>query len=87
MHEASLMKGLMRRIGEVAAAEGGARVTGIAVRLGALSHMSPEHFTEHFVAASKGTIAENAELEITLAEDPEDAAAQDIVLESVEIET
>ena len=86
MHEASLMVTLMRRIDEVARAEGARRVTGIAVRLGALSHLSAEHFTEHFEQASGGTLAEGARLDITVSDDIQDAAAQEIMLESVEVE-
>ena len=87
MHEASLMRGLMRRIDEVALAEGAARVTGISVWLGALSHMSEDHFAEHFAQASAGTVAEGAALSVTLSDDEGDPRAGDILLESVEIET
>lgn len=87
MHEASLMKGLMRRIDEVAQADRARRVTGVSVWLGALSHMSAEHFEEHFAQASAGTLAENAELSVSVSGDPHHPRAADIVLESVEIES
>ena len=45
----------------VAAEEGGSHVTRIRVRLGALSHFTPEHFREHFDDAAAGTLAEGAE--------------------------
>lgn len=85
MHEASLMKGLMREVLAIASREGAARVVGLKVRLGALSHMSPEHFQEHFDVASAGTIAEGARIEAV--EDPEIASptAADVLLESLEI--
>jgi hydrogenase nickel incorporation protein HypA/HybF len=86
MHEASLMKGLMRQVEALAAAEGSGRVRHVAIWLGALSHFSPEHFTAHFVAAAAGTRAQDARLEITLSDDPSHPAAQDVVLESIEIE-
>ncbi len=86
MHEASLMKGLMRQVEALAAAEGGRRVRHVTIWLGALSHFSPEHFTAHFVAAAAGTRAQGARLEITLSDDPSHPAAQDVVLESIEIE-
>ena len=47
MHEASLMVALMRNIDAVAAQEGADRVTAVRVRLGALSHMTPDHFRVH----------------------------------------
>lgn len=86
MHERALMQDLMRKIEEVALADGATRVTRIEVRLGALSHFTPEHFREHFVDASRATIAEGAEVEATLDDDIADARARDVVLVSVEVE-
>jgi hydrogenase nickel incorporation protein HypA/HybF len=85
MHESSLMAGLMRRIEEVANREGAKKVLGVSVKLGALSHMSPDHFREHFVVASSGTIAEGAELKIEIQGDINDPHAQEILLDSVEV--
>jgi hydrogenase nickel incorporation protein HypA/HybF len=85
MHEKALMDDLMSKILDVAAAQGGARVTQIKVWLGALSHFTPEHFSEHFVDASRGTAAEGAEVVATLDDDPTDPRAQGVVLESVSV--
>jgi hydrogenase nickel incorporation protein HypA/HybF len=87
MHEASLMTNLMRRIDELAKAERARRVIGVSVWLGALSHMSAEHLAEHFEQAAAGTIAEGARLDVAVSGDTRHANAQDIVLESVEVET
>jgi hydrogenase nickel incorporation protein HypA/HybF len=86
MHEATLMDDLMHRIAKIAEAEQARRVTGVSVRLGALSHFSAEHFAEHFERASNGTIAEGARLEVSVSDDMQDADAQEVVLESVEVE-
>ena len=86
MHEASLIANLMDRIDEIARTEGAQRVVGVSVWLGALSHMSQAHFIEHFEQAAAGTIAEGAQLDITLSADTNHANAQDLVLESVEVE-
>ena len=83
MHEKALMEDLMAKILAVAEAEGGARVTRIAVWLGALSHFTPEHFREHFDDAARGTLAEGARVEVTLDDDLTDPRAQGVVLESV----
>lgn len=87
MHEASLMTDLMRQIREIAAAERASRVVGIKVWCGALSHMSRAHFAEHFAQASAGTLAAGAALNVTVSDDLADSRAQDIVLESVDVET
>jgi hydrogenase maturation protease len=87
MHESSLMTGLMRQIGEIASAEDASRVVGIKVWCGALSHMSRAHFAEHFAQAAAGTLAEGAVLDVTISDDLTDPRAQDVVLESVDVET
>jgi hydrogenase nickel incorporation protein HypA/HybF len=86
MHEASLMNSLMRQIESIAGEEGAARVVSVSVWLGALSHMSEQHFSEHFSRASAGTIAQGAQLHITLSNDIHDADAQLIRLQSVEVD-
>jgi hydrogenase nickel incorporation protein HypA/HybF len=80
------MSDLMRKIEAVARADGASRVTRVAVRLGALSHFTPEHFREHFVDASRGTLAEGAAVDATLVAGLDDPNAAGVVLESVEVE-
>ena len=63
MHEFSLINDLMWKIDAIAREQGARRVVGVKVRLGALSHISPDHFREHFEAAATGTIAEAARLD------------------------
>jgi hydrogenase nickel incorporation protein HypA/HybF len=87
MHEASLMRSLMRKIDSLAEAEGAGKVTTVRVWLGALSHMSAAHFQEHFEQASKATVAEGASLEIEESADIDDPNAQGLLLRSIEIET
>jgi hydrogenase nickel incorporation protein HypA/HybF len=86
MHEQAVMRDLVSRIVTVAEAEGASGVTRISVRLGALSHFTPEHFREHYRDAARGTIAEGAEVEAVLDDDTTDRNAQGVVLESVEVE-
>jgi hydrogenase nickel incorporation protein HypA/HybF len=87
MHESSLMTDLMRQIGRAAATNGASRVVRVSVRLGALSGISATHFTEHFMRAAAGSVAENARLTVHVSQDLGDSRAQDIVLESVEVES
>lgn len=86
MHEMSLMNNLMNQI-EILAKEHDAKtVSGIKIRLGALSHFSKEHFKEHFDIVAKGTLAEGAQLDIELLTDEDDPLAYDIVLEEIEVD-
>lgn len=86
MHERTLMTDLMREIEGVARADGATRVTRVSVCLGALSHFTQEHFREHFVDASRGTLVEGAVVDTVLADDLDDPRATGVVLESVEVE-
>ena len=86
MHEASLMTDLMHKIDDAAQRQQARRILGVAVWLGALSHMSADHFREHFVQASAGTIADGAALDITVSDDIHNAHASDIRLESLKVE-
>jgi hydrogenase nickel incorporation protein HypA/HybF len=85
MHEARLMRDLMARILQTAQANGGGRVAGVRVRLGALSHFTPAHFVEHFVDESRGTLAESAAVICEMSEDPDDPDALWVRLLSIEM--
>ncbi|WP_287834612.1 hydrogenase/urease maturation nickel metallochaperone HypA [Acidiphilium sp.] len=80
------MRDLIRRIDQAAAANGAARVSGVRVWLGALSHLSADHLREHFVVEARGSIAEGARLVITESDDLADPDAQHLRLESLEME-
>jgi len=86
MHEHSLISGLIRQVEEIARQQRATKVTGIRVKIGALAHMSPRHLLEHFVDAARGTSVEGAKLESELLTDCQDPRAQEIVLESIEVE-
>lgn len=86
MHEMSLIHDLMRKIKTIATDQKATRVAGVKVRIGALAHISADHFREHFEEEAKGTIAEGARLEVEMLTDEKDPQAQDIILDSVEVE-
>lgn len=86
MHEASLMRDLFHKIGDVSREHGGARVRSLTVRLGALSHFSEDHFREHFDVAKPGTSAEEARVDVVLCDDMTAPHAQSVLLESLELE-
>lgn len=82
MHEFSLMADLIKKIESLANAS---RVVAVKVKLGALSHITPEHFAEHFEEAIRGTVAEGARLHVEQMNDTNSPTAQDILLESIEV--
>ena len=85
MHEHSLIASLIKQIEAVARENNAAKVTGVKVKLGALSNISPGHFREHFENETGGTIAEGARLDIETAEDINDPHAQAILLDSIDV--
>lgn len=85
MHEKSLMDDLMRKILSLASREGAVKVTKVSVKLGALSHMSKEHFKEHFDIAAQGTIAEDAEIDAEESLDIHDANAASVILKDIDV--
>ena len=85
MHEFSLMADLLRKIEQLSKDAEADKVTSVKVKLGALSHITPDHFREHFEEAIVGTVAEGATLDVEQSNDQDDPNAQDILLESVDI--
>jgi len=85
MHEAGLIRDLLHKISRLAADEGADRVTRVGVWLGALSHISAEHFREHFENETRGSVAEGAELEVEVSDDVGHPQAQSILLRSIDV--
>jgi len=85
VHERALMDDLVRKVLSVAEGEHATSVVRIRVRLGALSHFTPEHFREHWLDATRGTLAEASEVDATVGESLTGDAAHGVVLESVEV--
>ena len=85
MHESSLVSALVQQLEAVSREQHG-RIVTVKVRLGALSRISPEHFREHFEQGVRGTVAEGAVLEVETPSDVHDPRAQEVVLDSVEVE-
>jgi len=85
MHEKSLIDHLIKKIISLAEEKKASKVIKVSVKLGALSHMSAEHFKEHFDIAARGTIAEHAEIEAEESQDIYDPHAQVVILKSIDI--
>jgi hydrogenase nickel incorporation protein HypA/HybF len=80
------VRDVVRRIEDLAQAAGAHRVTGARIWLGALSHLSAEHFREHFAIAAQASIAAGATLAIEVSDDPNDPHSQNVRLESVDLD-
>jgi hydrogenase nickel incorporation protein HypA/HybF len=87
MHEAGLVRSLVGKADAVVAAEGAERASSVTVRVGAMSHISPDHLRDYFVQEAKGTKVEGADLQIETDNDLTAPEAMDLVLVSVELDT
>lgn len=65
MHESHLIEPIIKGISEHAKKEGASLVTKVKLKVGELTGVKEESFRETFSMLAKGTVLENAELEIT----------------------
>lgn len=65
MHETHLIEPIIKGIAEHAQREGAKMVSKIRLKVGQLTCVKEDSFRETFKILSKGTILENAELELT----------------------
>lgn len=86
MHELSLIRDLLRKIEQIAAEQQASRVVAVGVRIGALAHISADHFREHFVDGVRGTLADGARLDIETGTDTGEPQAQSIVLTRIDVQ-
>jgi hydrogenase nickel incorporation protein HypA/HybF len=75
------MRDVLARVEDAARSQGATRVTRVTVRVGTLSHLTPEHFREHFADAARGTVADGAVVDVAI-----DGRGADVLLESVDVE-
>ena len=86
MHETAIIRDLVRHMVDLANSSGTRRIARAKVWLGALSHLSADHFREHFAAEALGSLAAGAALDVEVSDDPKHPHAQQVRLESIEIE-
>jgi hydrogenase nickel incorporation protein HypA/HybF len=79
VHERRVMEDLVGAVERIA---GGSRPVGLRVRLGELSHFTPEHFVEHL----QDTPLAGVEVEFGDPLPPTDPRSQSVLLESIRVE-
>jgi len=86
MHEEAVLHDLLRKVDEVARANGAPRILRVKLWVGALSHFSATSLRERWTLAVPGTVVEGAQLELEVSEDRSDPRAQGVVLVSLDAE-
>ena len=66
MHETHLIEPIIKGISEHAAEEGGKKVSKVHLKIGALTGVNEDSFSETFNVLAKGTMLEGARLDITM---------------------
>ena len=87
MHESGIIEDLIQKIEAIARQNSARKVLAVDLCIGALTAIGADHLQEHFQVAATGTLAEGAELRITVSEDPCDPNSTGVLLQSVEVET
>jgi len=87
VHESGMIEELIAKVEEAARKHSARRATAVEVSIGELAAISAEHLREHFLLASKGTLAEGAELRVRDAQAGPPRDPFGVYLESVELET
>jgi hydrogenase nickel incorporation protein HypA/HybF len=85
MHETALVRDIVHRIQDLVCSSG-ARVVRARIWLGALSHLSAQHFREHFAMEARESSAAGTQLDIDVSDDVDNPDAQHIRLISVDLD-
>lgn len=85
MHEEALLRDLLRKVEELARANGARHVGGIRLWVGALAHLSEPQVRERWDLLTRGTVAEGARLVVELSDDLGDPRATGVVLKSLDV--
>jgi hydrogenase nickel incorporation protein HypA/HybF len=85
MHEEAVLRDLVRKVEEVARANGAERVTRVRLWVGALSHLSETGLGERWALATRATPLEGCEVEVEMSTDARDPRAGGVVLRSVDV--
>jgi len=83
MHESRIVTDILSAIEKAAEANDVQRVESARIKIGALSHVTPEGFTGHFTLVAEGTVADGARLDISKSDDRDAPDALDIRLVSI----
>ena len=86
MHETSLLQSLVEHIITLAEQNKAKSVTRVGLKVGAGVHIAPDHLREHFYDIARGTIAEQAHIDVDIDTDEYSENAADIILQTMEME-
>lgn len=84
-HEA-IIEDLISKIEEHAEENDAARVVEVKLKVGALVNIDTDDFREEFAEALVSTIADGARIDIVVSNDPDDPDAEEVILQSVQVE-
>ena len=86
MHEEAILRDLLRKVEEVARANGSGRVGCVRIWVGALAHLSEDPARSRWSSLTQGTVAHGSRLEMERSSDVAHPQATGVVLKSVDAE-
>lgn len=86
MHEEALLRDLLRKVEEVARANGSGHVGRVRIWVGALAHLSEDQARGRWSLLTRGTVAEGSRLDVEVSSDLSDPRAAAVVLRSFDAE-
>ncbi len=86
MHESGLIRNLMKQVESLAKENNAQCVSKVVVRVGALTPYSNESVISHFEEAKTGSVASEASIEVIRDSEILSPTAQDLVIDSIEVE-
>jgi hydrogenase nickel incorporation protein HypA/HybF len=85
MHESGLMRGLIKQLDALARTHGSNQIAGVKLSIRESGGYSAEHFEDHFNAASVGSSAEGAAVDIEVVTDELHLGSPQITIVSIEV--
>jgi hydrogenase nickel incorporation protein HypA/HybF len=86
VHEAKLVRSIVDEVDLVARRNSASTVTVIRIEIGARSHVTSQSLKGQFEVMAQGSLAQDADLDITLGTDAEAPDAADVRVKSILIE-
>lgn len=85
MHEAGLIRSLVKKINAIAAEHGASAVSKVYLQIGLDNMVSQDHMVEHFRRAAKGSPSQEASIEFETSNDFKSPDPTLILLKGVEL--
>ncbi len=85
MHEAGLIRSMLKQLEALAQQHHSEQIVGLKLQIRDTGNYSADHFRDHLLALSVGTVLEHAQIDINLVADEMHVGAPEITILSIEV--